>query len=114
MAMAKERSINKMRIKSKTAYYKKSRKGKSPATYKARQPRGKGTTVHAKVRLDPVLKGMPKERKLIMLHEQNELRAWAKGMSRDKASRLAKRATKKDDHFDTKSEFWGLVKRRKQ
>ena len=101
-----------MRVKAKTSYYKRSRRGKSPATYRARQPRGIGTTVHADIKLDPVLRKMPKERRLIMLHEQREIRNWGKGMSRDKASRLAERATRKDDHFDTSREFWGLVGKR--
>ena len=101
-----------MRVQTKTSYYKRGRRGKSPATYRARQPIGIGTTVHADIKLDPVLRKMPKERRLIMLHEQREIRDWGKGMSVGKADRLAKRATKRDDHFDTSGEFWGLAKRR--
>ena len=103
-----------MRLNLKTQYYQRSRRGKSPATYRARQPSGAGTDVHATVKLDPVLRKHPDLRRHIMAHEKREIKAWGSGMSRDRASRLAERATKRDDHFDTRSEFWGLIDKRKK
>ena len=103
-----------MKVKTTVSYYKRKRRGKSPATYKARQPRGVGTTVHAKIRLDPTLKSNPDLQRLILKHEKRELRAWGKGKTRPVAHRKAQRATRRDDHFDTPSEYWRLIAKRKK
>ncbi len=103
-----------MRINTAVTYYKKQRVGKSPATYTARQPNGKGTTVHAKIRLDPSLKGNADLRRLVLLHEKRELKAWGNGLPKQSAHKVAQRATKKDNTFDTVPEYWRLIEKRKK
>jgi hypothetical protein len=98
-----------MKIKTKVSYYERQRTGKSPATYHATQPNGVGTTVHAKIKLDPSLKNRPSIRKLVVLHEKNEIKAWGQGKPKPHA--VAKKATKRDNKFDSNSEYWRLIKR---
>ncbi len=101
-----------MRVNIRKSYYKKSRRGKSPATYRATQPRGVGTNVNADIKLDPVLRKHPDLRNLIVKHERREIRAWGKGMPQQKAHVKAQKATRRDDHFDTNREFWRLINKR--
>ncbi len=98
-----------MKIKSQVSYFDRVRRGKSPASYHANQPNGVGKTVYAKIKLDPILKDKPKVRRLVILHEKNELKAWGLGESKKGAHKIAKRATKRDDKFDTSREFWRLI-----
>ena len=68
-----------MDIRVRKRYYKRSKKGRSPASFIARQPRGVGTDVHATIRLDPVLKKHKDLRKGVLKHETDEIKAWGKG-----------------------------------
>ncbi len=101
-----------MRIKTSVSYYKGERRGKSPAIYKANQPRGIGTTVHAKIKLDPSLKRNPDLRKYVLLHERDEIKAWGMGKPKQTAHKIARKATTKDDRFDSATEYWRILKRR--
>lgn len=102
-----------MKIKKKILYYKRKRPNKSPATYHASQRYGVGTDIKATIKLDPILKDRPKERRIIINHEMEEIRNWGKGLKRRKAHKKAQR-TKKDNYIDTPKEFWNIIKRGKR
>lgn len=103
-----------MKVHLRTDYFKRRRPGKSPAVYHARQPRGKGTVVHARVHLDPSLRDKPDLRRLVLQHEQREIRAWGNGMTVKRADKVARKGTRRDDHFDSASEYWRLIRRREK
>ena len=71
----------KMKVHIKKKYYKRSHTGRSPATFKARQPEGIGGEVFAIVRLDPILRKRRYQdlNKAIMRHEKHEIQAWGNG-----------------------------------
>ena len=70
-----------MKIHIKKQYYRHSKVGRSPASYKARQPEGKGTDVFMDMKVDPILRKKKARdlKKGIMRHEIEEVRAWGKG-----------------------------------
>lgn len=68
-----------MKLHISKRYYKNSRKGREPAIYHAKQPKGVGTDIHAIVKLDPILKKHRDLRKGILKHESSEIEAWGKG-----------------------------------
>ncbi len=100
-----------MDIRIRKRYYERSDKSRSPASFTARQPKGVGTTVHATIRLDPVLKKHKDLRKGVLKHETDEIRAWGKGKT--STHRLANR---KEPQVTRKlggtKGFWGEIDRR--
>jgi hypothetical protein len=58
------------------SYYKRSKRGRSPAKFHAVQS---GSEVHAKVKLDPVLKRHPDLLRGVLKHENEEIKAWGNG-----------------------------------
>lgn len=70
-----------MDIRVKRRYYKSSKKGRA-GSFRARQPKGVGTTVHATIMLDPSLKQDKRKRERVIKHERDEIKAWGKGRLR--------------------------------
>ena len=70
-----------MRLHKKIIYYKNVRKGKSPCSYSATQPKGKGTDVYATIKLDPILrkKKLKTIKNGMLKHETVEIKRWANG-----------------------------------
>lgn len=98
-----------MKIKIRKQYLKHSYKGKSPIHYHAEQPNGVGTTVHATLHIDPVLRKHPDLRKPMVQHEVDEIRHWGearKGNSHYHAKRLEPIRTRNL----TVNQFWKEVK----
>jgi len=65
-----------MKISIEESYYKRSRRGKSPASFHAVQH---GDNIKAKVKLDPVLKKHRDLLRGVRKHEREEITAWGKG-----------------------------------
>ncbi len=102
-----------MKVYVKKTYYKHSKIGREPVSYKAKQPNGKGTTVYAKLKIDPILR-KKRARDLrdgIMRHEMNEIKVWGKGSTRPHKVASAKepRLTHK---LGGASGFWKQVHKR--
>ena len=70
-----------MKLHIKRKYYKNVRKGKSPCSYSATQPQGKGTDVYATIKLDPILrkKKLKAIKNGMLKHETVEIKRWANG-----------------------------------
>jgi hypothetical protein len=67
-----------LRIVIKKVYFKRSRKGQSPITYEAIQS-GVGKTVHAVIKIDPILKKHKLLEKSMLQHEHDEINHWGLG-----------------------------------
>jgi hypothetical protein len=65
----------------KRSYYARSRPGEEPIRYKAKQPRGVGTTVHVQMIEDPVLRRHKDLQRALEGHEIREAKAWGEGKS---------------------------------
>lgn len=102
-----------MDVKISKKYYKRSRPGEEPMKYKARQPRGVGTTVHAEVYMDPVLKKHPDLRKELLKHEMVEIRSWGEGSTRGH-SKARGRESKPIREIGGVSGFWREIKKRER
>ena len=100
-----------MKIHITKTYYKVSRKGREPAKFHAKQPRGLGTDVHAKVMLDPILKKHKDLERGIMRHEREEIEHWGHGhiashhVARSKEPKLTR-------NIGGVSGFWKEIDRR--
>jgi hypothetical protein len=68
-----------MKVHITKSYYKVSRKGREPAKFHATQKGGLGHDVHAKVKLDPILKKHKDLERGIMKHEKTEIEHWGHG-----------------------------------
>ena len=102
-----------MKIHITKSYYKKSRKGREPAKFYATQRGGLGHDVHAKVKLDPILKKHKDLERGIMKHEKEEIEHWGHGhpaahhVARHKEPRLTR-------NIGGVSGFWKEIKRRER
>ncbi len=100
-----------IKIKLRKRYYKRSQKGRSPASFNVRQSEGVGSTIHATIKLDPVLKKHKDLRESIVKHEVNEIKAWGEGHhaphahARHKEPKLTK-------HIGGVSGFWKEIEKR--
>ncbi|KKL86535.1 hypothetical protein LCGC14_1943760 [marine sediment metagenome] len=102
-----------MKLYIKKKYYKRSRKGREPVSYHAKQPKGVGTDVHATLYLDPVLKKHRDLRKGLIRHEKEELKAWGRGKSGGHT--IARRKEPKlTRDIGGVSGFWKEIERRKR
>ncbi len=68
-----------LKIYARKRYYKGSRRGKSPSTYRVTQPCGVGSSIHGTIYLAPVLKRHKDLRAGVLKHELGEIRAWGGG-----------------------------------
>ena len=70
-----------MKVNIKKKYYKNTKIGREPITYKATQKKGIGTDVNATVYIDPILRKKVNKNLLkgMIRHEESELKAWGKG-----------------------------------
>ena len=103
----------KTKILLKQKYYSKIKKGREPIRYRAKQPKGIGTTIYATIYLDPVLKKYKDLRKELIGHEVNEIKAWGKGST--KAHTFARRKEpKKTKSIGGVSGFWKEIRRREK
>jgi len=100
-------------VKYKIVYYKRSLVGRDPVRYSARQPKGKGTTVFATFRLDPILRKHRDLREAMLKHELNELRAWGAGSTRGHSLARSKEPAL-TRNIGGVSGFWREIKRREK
>lgn len=100
-----------VRVKLTKRYYKRSRPGEEPIKYKAKQPGGVGSTVHATIHLDPVLKKHPDLRKAMISHEINEIKDWASGKT-GSHKKARKKEPKLTRNIGGVSGFWKEIRRR--
>ncbi len=68
-----------MKVLIKKKYYKTSSRKRSPIKFVAVQPEGKGTTVHATLHIDPVLRKHKDLRNAMLKHEVIEIKHWGEG-----------------------------------
>lgn len=103
-----------MKIHIKKEYYKNIRRGKSPCKFVAKQPKGIGTDVYAKIRLDPILKKKKLKpiREAMLGHEMNEIKTWSKGRCKPHLSANAKEPQESRVLGGTKG-FWKYCKKEK-
>lgn len=102
-----------MKVILKKEYYSRSKRGREPIKYHAKQPKGVGTDVFAIVRLDPILRKHKDLQKVLLHHERNELQEWGKGSrgSHSKARRKEPRLTRS---IGGVSGFWKEIERRER
>lgn len=97
----------------KRRYYQRSCVGRNPIRYSAKQPGGIGSTIHATVYLDPILRTYPDLERALIRHEVNELRAWGKGQTG--AHTIArKKEPKALQNIGGVSGFWREIARRRK
>jgi len=88
-----------MKLHIRKQYYKNIRRGEEPCKYTAVQPKGKGTDVHAVIKLDPILKKsyLKPVKDAMIRHEMNEIMWWAKGGNapHQRANRMEPALTRK-------------------
>jgi hypothetical protein len=100
-----------MNVKIKKVYYKRSQRGRDPIKFEAVQPNGIGTDVHAKIKIDPILRRHKDLRKAMLGHEVYEIKDWGRGC--DNAHSHAKhREPKLTKNIGGVSGFWKEIKRR--
>jgi len=101
-----------MKVHIKKVYHKKTRIGRPPASFHAKQPKWVGTTVHAVVKLDPILKKHKDLHRGIMKHEKHEIKAWGQGLPMPHAHARTKEP-KLTRNIGGVSGFWKEIDRRK-
>ena len=102
-----------MKVKIRKRYLKNSRSGKSPIHFRAVQPKGENTDVHAIIILDPVLKKHADLRKPMIKHEVDEIRHWGEGNHCKHSHKHAKNREPKLTRDMSVNSFWQEIKRRK-
>lgn len=102
-----------MKLKIRKKYLKNSRSRKSPIHFRASQPDGECTDVHAIIVLDPVLRKHADLRKPMIKHEVDEIRHWGEGHHCHHAHIHAKSREPKLTRNMSVNSFWSEVKRRK-
>ena len=76
-------------VRIKQEYFKRSRPGEPPITYRAWGKRSTNKVTKVLIKKDPTLKKNPKLEKAMMKHELVEIRLRAKGMDVKKAHKIA-------------------------
>ena len=93
-------------------YYARTRRGREPIRFKARQKKV-GSDVHATIVMDPILKKHSDLRKALLAHEKREISSWGRGK---KGSHLKarKKEPKKLQKIGGVTGFWKEIKRREK
>jgi hypothetical protein len=102
-----------MKIKVKKRYLKHSKTGRSPIRFHAEQPRGIGTTVHAVIVLDPILKSHSDLKIPILKHEIDEIKHWGEGKKSCSHSHAKSKEPKLTRNLSVCG-FWNEIKRRRK
>ena len=102
-----------MKVKIRKKYLKTNRAWQSPIKFRATQPKGENTDVHALIIMQPVLKKHPDLRKPMIRHEVDEIKHWGEGSCCHHAHKHAKSREPKLTRNMSVNSFWSEIKRRK-